>query len=170
MKHRFSTSPSSLIYPPGCLDTFLFRSERRMHYILAENLLNRIHSWMIKYYLVISPRSKIKVLRDFQGFEKIERYTLDDNLANLETNNSKKEVNCSSKQKQVYLYICSKNNDYIPGIGPAFVDCYEKKANDELETTCQFCGMHFDDFCKGLSSTKRIRQWKGHRDHCTDTS
>ena len=138
-----------------------------MHNDLAEGLLNRVHTWMVKYYLVISPRPKIKVLRDFQGFEKIERIILDDDLADLEGDRCvENDSSCPQKKHAVYLFICFKNEDYIPGIGPAFVDCYEKEANNNIETICKSCGLEFDKFCMGLPNPKRIRQWKGHRQHC----
>lgn len=145
-----------------------------MHNALAESLLNRIHKWMIKYYLVISPRSKIKVLRDFQGFEKVERYIVDDDLADLEGSSDSTNTDSSTiikqQQQQVYLFVCSKNVNYEPGVGPAFVDCYEKEANDNTEAICKSCGARFENFSKGLPFTKRIRQWKGHRLHCSGSS
>lgn len=171
-----------LLLDKGCLDTFLFRSERKVQNILVENLLNRVHAWMIQYYLVISPRSKIKTLRDFQGFKNVERFILDDDLADLEgvkeaesglegkmTMDELSTINTtpvSEEQKQVYLFICTKNNDYVPGVGAAFVDCYEKNANEDLELTCRSCTLLFDNFCLGLPMKKRVRQWKGHRLHC----
>ena len=170
-----------LVLDKGCLDTFLFRSERKVQNILVENLLNRVHTWMIQWYVVISPRSKIKALRDFQGFEKVERFILNDDLADLEGEEdadlgSGKEMTrdsvttnnttVSEEQKQMYLFICTKNNDYVPGVGAAFVDCYEKTANEDIESICRSCALQFDKFCLGLPMKKRIRQWKGHRLHC----
>ena len=63
-----------LILDKGTLDTFLFRSKRKQkgsssHPPLLKPLLNNIHRWLRtgcgSKYVIISPRPKIKSLRDF---------------------------------------------------------------------------------------------------------
>jgi len=167
-----------VVLDKGCLDTFLFRSARNVHDSLTTSLMNRIVSWLGdndgnsngKYYIVCSPRPKIKVLRDFQGWNKIERFVVDDELADLEgiDDESQDNTSTSSSTRQVYLFICSKNDNYTPGEGPAFVDVYQKEADNHPETTCRICGLTLEEFANGLllNNKKLLRQWKGHRLHC----
>mmetsp|Transcript_15640 Transcript_15640/g.19073 ORF Transcript_15640/g.19073 Transcript_15640/m.19073 type:complete len:275 (+) Transcript_15640:58-882(+) len=150
-----------VIIDKGCLDTFLFRSERRVQNSLLEIFLNRAHTWMTHYYLIVTPRPKIKILRDFQGFSNIERRVLSNNLADLEGEKNKE------KRKKVFLFICSKNRDYRPGKDLAFVDFYQKDATNEIPSVCERCALSFEEFCEGLSPRgKENRRWLGHRRHC----
>lgn len=162
----FNGQTFDIILDKGCLDTFLFRSETRIQDKLTETLLNRIHS-MLKpngKYIVITPRPKSKILRDFEGFQTVQRYVINDNLADLDGN---KNNNLNpSKDQQVYMFICSRKNNYVAGDGLAFVDEYDKTANDDFESVCKICGIEFDQFYPGLKVMKRLRRWKGHRIHC----
>ena len=177
-----------VVLDKGCLDTFLFRSARNVHDSLTTSLMNRIVSWLgnndgngndngngnEKYYIVCSPRPKIKALRDFQGWNKIERFIVNDELADLEgiddesQDNTSTTTSTTTSTRQVYLFICSKNDNYTPGEGPAFVDVYQKEADSHPETTCRICGLTLKEFANGLSlhNKKLLRQWKGHRLHC----
>ena len=208
----FDNESFHIILDKGCLDTLLFRSERRIHELLVTNLLNSVHAWMIRYYVVITPRPKIKVLRDFQGFCHVQRFVIHDDLGDLEGRNCNDDDtddvvdekdnglldpendNCnndksngsttsssfssSSQKKEVYMFVCTKNNQYHPaaaGVGktttnnnilPAFIDGYDKGANQDIETSCQSCDLLFTNFGMHFPMAKRIRQWKGHRLHC----
>ena len=164
----FNGQTFDFILDKGCLDTFLFRSETRIQNKLAEKLFNRIHS-LLKVsgrYIVITPRSKPKVLRDFKGFERIHRHVINEGLADLDGNKAIVHDSNTSKEQNVYMFTCTRNDNYVAGEGGAFLDEYDKGANEDFEKICQKCGIEFDQFFPGLKMARRVRQWKGHRIHC----
>jgi predicted phosphohydrolase len=141
-----------MVLDKGCLDTFLFRSERKLHEALVQRLLGRVYSLTRRYYVVVTPRSKIKPLRDYEGFSVQERRVLRDDLGALQSSDSKKE--------EAYLFICVKNFRYIPEQEPITED------DKELSGTCDQCGISYVDFCKSSPSGKESRRWRNHRLHC----
>ncbi len=162
----FGGEKFNCILDKGCLDTFLFRSETRIQTKLVEKLLNKIHSLLrVKgKYIVITPRPKPKVIRNFRGFHKIQRYILNDNIADLDGNMSRDKN--KGKAQKVFMFVCLKNDNYSVESEKAFVDHYDESANHDFVGVCEHCGIDFDEFCTGLKLTKRVRQWKGHRIHC----
>jgi Methyltransferase domain len=158
-----------LILDKGCIDTFLFRSRQRGpnadYNDLIQRVLDNLHSWLRSHsgglYMFISPRTKIKAVRDYQGFSSIHRYTLPPHsLSTLEGTN----------HDSGYLFVCAKNNNYIPGISLPF----RRQSNQQTpkdDTICQHCGVSFLRFRKGESLQTRgaaiwMRQWEGHCKHC----
>jgi len=82
-KHPELENTFDIILDKACLDTFLFRSRQRggghPYAQLVKNVLNNIQSWLINkgVYLILTPRRKLKSVRDFVGFQSIERHVLD---------------------------------------------------------------------------------------------
>lgn len=72
-----------VILDKGTLDTFLFRSKRtkkgsELYPSLLLPLLNNIHAWLKSggKYIIISPRGRIKAVRDYIGFNNINVFPL----------------------------------------------------------------------------------------------
>jgi len=144
----------NFVLDKGCLDTFLFRSSKGSH--LVTKLLNNVLQWLLDdgQYLVLTPRPKIAILRDFPGFETVQRVVLDDSNATLG------DLDGATAGKQVvYLHICTKRNSYIT----------HDTANDDeqqIPQQCDKCGMTFDEFRRNETHVKIERRWTGHRVHC----
>ena len=153
------------ILDKGCLDTFMFRSKNRggkTDLKLLQTVLNNIWSMMSDdgVYLVISPRSKIKSLRDFNGFQSVTRHVL--------SSMAKGDLEGKDKSNTPgYIYVCNKNVKYEIGKTPPFGGI----EGEELPEQCPSCFITFFDFRKGEVVEGRgksiwIRQWKGHCLHC----
>ncbi|KAL3811110.1 hypothetical protein ACHAXA_003928 [Cyclostephanos tholiformis] len=168
-----------IILDKGTLDTFLFRSKRKQkgsssHPPLLKPLLNNVHRWLRtgyeSKYVVISPRPKIKSLRDFRGFASVRRIKVDastlivNNIVLVTSNNEKSKTTNSD----VYLYECVKDDSYNPDDNLPYrgVVC---DAEDEF--ICVKCGMSFKHF-RGTVNVKDqgevvwSRRWKNHVVHC----
>ena len=117
-----TTMPSQrydIILDKGTLDTFLFRSKRtdkgsQMYPPLLSHLLNNIHGWLNPggTYVIISPRSRIKAVRDFNGFKSVRTLKFDEPLGNLvllKSNNTNRD-----RKNGVYIFNCEKNDEYYP--------------------------------------------------------
>ena len=72
-----------VVLDKGCLDTFLYRSSKGSQ--LVPKLLGNVCNWLSDAgrYLVLTPRPKISVLRDYPGFSSVQRVILDDSNATL---------------------------------------------------------------------------------------
>jgi SAM-dependent methyltransferase len=169
-----STRKWDLILDKGCLDTFLFRSRQRGpnsdYNDLIQKVLNNLHTLLKPrsgLYMFISPRSKIKAVRDYQGFSSTHRYTLPASLlSTLE----------GTKHDSGYLFVCTRNDDYIPGVTFPFRGQPNQNTSsddyDDDDATCPSCGVSFLRFRNGESLPGRrgtavwIRQWEGHCKHC----
>jgi hypothetical protein len=70
-------------------------------------------------YLILSPRSKLKCVRDYRGFASVERHLLD--LTKLDrgdlensSNRTGNDCNKNTSKERVFLYQCHKNPRYSP--------------------------------------------------------
>jgi hypothetical protein len=156
-----------VILDKGCLDTFLFRSRQRgenhVYTPIVKKVLDNIWSWMADddgVYLLISPRSRLRAVRDFAGFASVERHSL--------SSASKADL-VGNEDKSGYIYVCRKNTSYVVGETPAFSADYKDLPPDD--TKCQKCGTTFIELRKGEAVEGRgvvfwTRQWKGHCKHC----
>lgn len=157
-----------IILDKGCLDTFAFRSRQRGHsqpYApLIRAVLNNIHAWLKDdgVYWVLTPRQKLRSVRDFKGFQSVQRVDL----------TAMQRAELVSQKEHTYLHVCCKNMTYSPHqIENAF-----DLENDCVDDTssCTTCKMTFFDFRKGELLDGRgeavwKRQWKGHCRHCKGT-
>ena len=160
-------SKVDMVLDKGCLDTFLFRSRQQVQTELLRKLLDNVHRWLNVdgKYVVLSPRSKLTQLRDFQGFTKITRTNLDNSNAVLGDLDGR-----SAKKEAVYMHVCVKNAAYVPGVGPAFVNLSHTILGQD-DTFCAGCGMSFEGFRKYESVEGRgqlywCRKWNCHQIHC----
>jgi SAM-dependent methyltransferase len=143
-----------VVMDKGCLDTFLYRSSHGEKLVIS--LLENVHQ-MLKNdgrYIIFSPRRKIRLIRDYKGFQFIERIS-------LSSSNSDVGDLCGETRKSVvFLHIYRKSVQQNPNKG-------EMKDLDDLSESCSRCGMTFQDFCKSNEITSKVmRRWKGHRTHC----
>jgi hypothetical protein len=163
----------NVILDKGCLDTFLFRSRNRggnntAYSAIVQTLLNNLWSWMKDdgVYLLVSPRAKLKAVRDYAGFRSVERHALSTmSRGDLVGNND----------TPGYVYVCRKNIEYVIGESPAFTGMDKKEGVPSDTTKCPKCDIAFIDLRKGeaiegRSDTFWIRQWKGHCLHCKGQS
>ena len=193
-----------LILDKGCLDTFLFRSKQRgaQNKAYPESLriiLDKIHGWLAtmttttgegggvctstrnsntsrsSYYIFLSPRPKIKAVRDYAGFSSVSKYPLpgmyrselegkrcNDNSNNHNhTTNSDNEGDGGGGGKPTmeqeptvaaspgYMFVCAKNDAYQPGTSKAF-PCNNKRVavvpTTDENSRCPRCPLTFRDF------------------------
>lgn len=161
----------SLILDKGCLDTFLFRSSGQNkggeHSPMLRTLFNNVYKWLRKNgkYIIITPRSKLKSIRDFTGFSSVQRVSIFDVpekspvIADLDGN--------SGKNKCMFMYICIKNDDYEIDISPAFCGNFFSPQSSDC---CSSCGLRFSDFLVKQPENRRRRIWNGHKTHCRSKS
>jgi hypothetical protein len=198
-----------VILDKGCLDTFLFRSEHALRQTLVQRCLDNVHRLLSFQgrYLILSPRSKIKFARDYNGFKEVQRASigqqeniivadLDRRRSSSSSSNGKQQAavlgsNTKSKSAPppppVYLYVCIKDDTYIPGKDEPFrnmqgnSDTHSVLADADYDSSstippCPKCGMLFlDEFVGGGIESKSFqsqgikvwhRRWKGHKMHC----
>jgi hypothetical protein len=159
-----------VILDKGCVDTFLFRSKNRgenhEYTNILQEVLNNIWSWMAAdgVFLVISPRSKLKAVRDFSGFSSVERHLLTRESSKGELVGDKNDSGTPA-----YVYVCRKNVDYKIGETPTYTVNFRDLPEDDAR--CPNCGLTFQELRKGEAVERRgvvfwTRQWKGHRIHC----
>jgi hypothetical protein len=147
-------------------------------------------------YIFISPRSKVKAVRDYAGFSSVRRYPLPGNYrAELEgkKNNFNNKSNnttdvCGSSNTTTspsspgYLFVCTKNINYKVGLEEPFPTTTATdqhgdggdRNNETLlndNTKCPQCGISFLEFRKGEGLEFRgnkfwTRTFKGHCIHC----
>lgn len=167
-----------LILDKGCLDTFLFRTRQRGpsadYNELIRQVLDNLHSWMKQHdfsqYMLLSPRAKLKAVRDYQGFSSVERLALPESARS--TLEGTKTSDDHQHSPTGYLYVCNRNNDYTPGTSEPFVKQRSGISgipNDD--TKCLNCGTTFLLLRKGESVDGRgatfwTRHWNGHCRHC----
>jgi len=114
-------------------------------------------------YIIISPRSKIKSVRDFCGFTSVRRTIIDTKALDggvLVKQQSKSEV---------YIYQCIKNDSYDPKIDRPYRDTLDCKLDDEAK--CNKCRMTFREFrgnekVEDKGEVVFIRRWQNHIMHC----
>lgn len=166
-----------VIVDKGTCDTFLFRSKRTQkgsaaHAPLLKPLLNNIHSLLRSNcnakYIIISPRSKLKAVRDFNGFASVNRTKMSTDLLGdavlVESN-----ADHSNKPAFVFIYECTRNDSYQP-------DKDEPFAEDGLsindQTICKKCQLTFAAFrgnvkIQDQGAVQWTRRFKNHTIHCT---
>ena len=162
---------NDVILDKGCLDTFLFRSGHQEREHLVETLLDNVHRWLRHggKYVVVTPRSRVRLLRDYKGFCCVRRNVLSESssrqvmIADLESDNDKTKSEC-------YIYVCHKDPSYVSGQGAAFRDSFGLSLESD-EDTCPGCGETFLGFrggedMSGRGSKQWARRWRGHRVHC----
>eukprot|EP00536_Pseudo-nitzschia_multiseries_P002506 jgi/Psemu1/146346/gw1.34.111.1 len=199
-----------VIVDKGCLDTFLFRSRQRgaQNKIYPESLrivLDKIHGNRSRY-IFVSPRSKIKAVRDYAGFASVRKYPLP-GICRSQLEGKKGNINISinigsgggaentfspGNESVVaspgYMFVCTKNDAYRPGISQAF-SCDNKSNNNSNssnnsnsnnsndatvptdDSRCPRCPLTFRDFRKAEQMDHRgvnywTRRWKAHGLHC----
>jgi len=116
-------------------------------------------------YLIFSPRSKIKAVRDFRGFSSVQR----------------KKIQCSHEQKgdldgnakeneTVYMYVCMKCNSYEIGDEP-FRDTLKVPNDEDRCASCEitFATFHGEEDVAQKGAKFWSRTWKGHKTHCKAT-
>ena len=141
-----------VVLDKGCLDTFLYRSSKGSQ--LVPKLLGNVCDWLSDNgrYLVLTPRPKISVLRDYPGFSSVQRVILNDSNATLG------DLDGGTTKQVVYLHICTKRHPDSPTI------C--ENSDDMLPQECGACGMSLQEFQGIDSHAKVVRRWKGHLVHC----
>ena len=170
----------SMVLDKGCLDTFLFRSQQNLQWKLMTRLLDNIHSWLRNdgVYVILSPRSKIKFVRDHVGFSSVKHIPLH---SNSEGSNRGEVVlgeldgmreATSAEGTTVHMYVCAKNSNYAPGACLTFPFRQMHDAsllNDD--NACPTCGLAFSAF-RGKKNgdikqqERWRRRWNGHVIHC----
>lgn len=176
-----------LIIDKGCLDTFLFRTrqrgERGVYPESLRRVLHNIHTWMrsgpSSRYMLISPRSKLRPVRDFVGFESVNRYPLPRDTIqaaeiirgggrgtnNNSNNNKHKNINNSTddddegRNHQInntinnkphgYLYVCSKNEEYVANGKSCEAFRTDHRDLPDEHSQCDGCQTTFFDFRHG---------------------
>jgi len=157
-----------IILDKGCLDTFLFRSRNRggnksSYNPIMRSLLDNVWKWLSDdgVYMFISPRAKLKAVRDYSGFQFVQRQALP----------AVSHGNLVGKTKSSgYVYVCRKSSAYVIGMTPAFSGL-DKETLPSNKRRCLKCQITFLEFRKGEAVEGRgaafwIRQWKGHCQHC----
>jgi SAM-dependent methyltransferase len=140
----------------GCLDTILFRTDKRTVSAVASKFLNHVFQALADngVYLIVTPRRKHALLKLFQGFDSVERIALSEPAA---------EIYKAQKNTQSYLYACRKRKNYTPRVDSAFIEASSCEQQDAYES-CPSCGILQTDFrCQG---NNRLREWTGHCKHC----
>lgn len=162
----------NVILDKGCLDTFLFRSRNRggsntSYGSILQSLLDNVWKWMKDdgVYLLVSPRAKVKAVRDYSGFRSVERHPL--------PTISRGDLVGKKNDTPGYVYVCRKNTDYVIGKSPAFAGVLDKKEVPSDMAQCPKCGITFVDLrmgeaVDGRGATYWSRQWKGHCLHCKE--
>jgi hypothetical protein len=164
--------PWDVILDKGCLDTFLFRSRQRGENAVYTNLLQKVLDnlwrWMADdgVYLLISPRSRIRAVRDYAGFASVERHPLGNASKGALVGKDKEG---KPQNNPGYIFVCRKNTAYVIGKTSAFTTNHRELPQDDAE--CPHCGMTFFEFRKAEAVDGRgvvfwTREWKGHCIHC----
>ncbi|KAG7347209.1 methyltransferase domain containing protein [Nitzschia inconspicua] len=163
-----------LILDKGCLDTFLFRSRHRGpnsdHNNLIRQILDNIHRWLTPrtgQYMFISPRAKVKAVRDYRGFSLVHRLELPASAR------STLEGTKNSKEDHVhpgYLHVCYRNDDYESGKSETFREQTNRDLSHD-DAKCPGCGKTFLQLRRGEAVEGRgtafwKRYWQGHCRHC----
>lgn len=157
-----------IVLDKGCLDTFLYRTGKQksaQYSPVVTVLLNNVHRWLRAggKYVVISPRSKIIEIRDFNGFSSVKRVALHSENAHI----GDLDGATAESKEFVYMYVCFKKDDYSEN-DRAFRNHIEVPRDDDL---CSTCGTTFLEFRKGEDMAGRGhkywgRRWQGHVTHC----
>eukprot|EP00934_Nitzschia_sp_Nitz4_P007866 Nitzschia sp. Nitz4//scaffold39_size137210//100059//103271//NITZ4_003214-RA/size137210-augustus-gene-0.194-mRNA-1//-1//CDS//3329550428//7856//frame0 len=136
-----------VIFDKACMDTFLFRNrqrgENRVYPSVVRTALDNIWSMLTSKsedsqspngrYLLVSPRSKLKAIRDYAGFRSVIRMSLAAHAkGSVKSSNYQKVNEAASSQETSFLYICEKDPSYIPGKTEPFKLRNQRAARDGL--------------------------------------
>eukprot|EP00956_Cyclotella_meneghiniana_P034748 scaffold107994_cov70-Cyclotella_meneghiniana.AAC.3 len=168
-----ATQLYNVILDKGTLDTFLFRSKRtnkgsELYPHLLLQLLNNIHAWLKNggKYIIISPRGRIKAVRDYVGFTSVRRISFDE--ATLGGSILMQSNSNGNKKNNIYIYECKRNDSYNSQRDEPF-RIVDKTANDESK--CTNCNQTFKEFRGNVKIEDQgkivwIRKWENHLVHC----
>lgn len=152
---------NDVILDKGCLDTFLFRSEHQEREHLVETLLDNVHRWLRDggIYVVLTPRSRVRLLRDYKGFISVRRTVLSESPGSHVTIADLKSDKDDKPKSECYVYVCRKDPSYVPGQGEAFRDSYGLSIESD-EDSCPACGVTFLEFRGSEDMNGRAsKQW-----------
>ena len=130
-------------------------------------------------YVCVTPRAKVKAMRDYAGFSSVKRYPLPKTYRS-KLEGKKNDGRCSNscgndyRDSPGYLFVCTKKDEYNPGISLAFPADGSGNNNSTLqseEDECPRCMMTFREFRKDEGIKFRglmywTRKWKAHHIHC----
>ena len=158
-----------VVLDKGCLDTFFFRSRTRGpgKFALMETFLGQVAACLHKNangtsrYLCVSPRRKIKPLRDgilLQHVQPPRALPRDDNDL----------VEGDAERTTYYLRACCCRHSTKKNISDTASNKEQLPCDQD---TCRSCQMTFWDFrngeaLQGRGSAFWSRRWKGHCQHC----
>jgi len=152
----------NMILDKGCLDTCLFRSKKADQWV--DKVLHNLHSWLSDnggVYCIITPRTKLKAVRDFSGFD-VDRTVLPACDFGTGTVQARSGVNHQESNDRYYLYSCRYRKITI--------DSKDTKDVLPLGSNCSKCGLSFDQFCRSTKKNRTEeylkRHWLGHQQHC----
>lgn len=166
-----------VVLDKGCLDTLLYRSRHQEHAQLLTTLLNNVHGWLQQRggrYLVLTPRARVPLLRDYPGFSSVQRTVLQESLGDLDG----KDKNNNNKRTKVYMHVCCVDPSYQPTRttssgqkDESMSSQQEGERNVEDDDTCPHCGLSFFNFregeyLRGKGLKYWTRRWNGHQIHC----
>eukprot|EP00978_Attheya_sp_CCMP212_P035787 scaffold157735_cov51-Attheya_sp.AAC.4 len=205
------------ILDKGCLDTFLYRassserksrgnttttmtprattthSNHRAYPPVLLSLLDNVHSLLNEggRYIIITPRAKIKSVRDFAGFQHVQRICIDahqvgkgllghetttatsntQNDTNKTNDDDMKKMKMPQKKEVAYMHICTVNSKYRPQKDDPFPNVVNTSLQSDT-TTCPKCGITFHAYRNGElgKETYWSRRWNGHMTHCKGSS
>ena len=167
----------NIIMDKGCLDTFLFRGEKHSNKSsryppLLLSLLNNVHSLLADngQYIIISPRSKIKAVRDFSGFSMVSIHKLDPQAIGKGKLDGKLKDDGTAHS---FVHVCHRHNSYKVSFHEPFKDENSFQIVDDNDI-CPSCFITFSEYRCGDDVIRRgpcywSRRWKGHCIHCNRT-
>ena len=172
----------SVVLDKGTCDTFLFRSKRKQkgsaaHAPLLKSLLNNVHRMLRAdcqaKYIIISPRSKLKSVRDFNGFVSVNRIRMSTALLGEDALLVKSNAECNTttagrKQNSIFIYECTRNDLYDPDNDQPFL---EEGALINDDSICDKCKMTFKSFRGKVDIHDQgeihwTRRFRNHIIHC----
>lgn len=173
-----------VVLDKGTCDTFLFRSKRKQkgsaaHAPLLKSLLNNVHRMLRANcqakYIIISPRSKLKSVRDFNGFASVNRIRMCTALlgdALLVKSNAECNTTASRKQNYIFIYECTRNDLYDPDNDQPFCENGTMINDDSI---CNKCNMTFKSFrgkidIKDQGEIHWTRRFRNHIIHCKENN
>lgn len=168
-----------VVLDKGTCDTFLFRSKRTQkgseaHAPLLIPLLNNVHRLLRRgcraKYIIISPRSKLKSVRDFNGFASVNRTRMSTDLLGDAV---LVKGNAEHKPTHVFIYECTRNDSYHPDTDEPFIDKGLTTINND--SICGKCHVTFKAFLGNVHiQDQGVVQWtrrfSNHTIHCTGNS